>query len=500
MLLGVDLGTTNLKVAAYAPETGRIEAIARRRTRAIHPKPGWAEFDSDQLWTDTVSGIREVLRAIGRAHVDGIAVASMGESGVALDAHMHPVAPMIAWYDLRLEEQETWWRSVTDPWAIYQLTGLLLDRKFSVNHLLWLREHGREEFARARHWLCVPDFIAWKLCGEQVMDRSIASRTMLLDQNTLDWSAEMVALSRLGRSLLPPVVPSGTHIGHLTDDAAEVTGLATSTPVVSGGHDHLVGAFAAGLVRPGSVLDSTGTAEAVVQLTDTFSPRRELFEAGLETYAFVTPRTYAVLGAIDLAGGAVDWLIRLLWGDDPRAAEIAFGEAVAVAPGSVGCVWLPHLLGSGTPHNDSAARGAVVGLRPEHTRAHLLRGLLEGLAYWLRENLELAAARSEEVVAIGGATRTPFWTQLKADVCGRVFRVPEIEESVALGAALLAGIGAGAFSSPEEALASVRADSRRFVPDAAAARRYHELYARVYRGLYPALHEVNVAISSGVSC
>jgi xylulokinase len=376
---------------------------------------------------------------------------------------------------------------------------LILDRKFSVNHLLWLREHHRELFAQVRHWLCVPDFIAWKLSGQRAMDRCIASRTMLLDQHTLQWSPEMLELSGLDPWLLPAVVPCGTPLGHLTADAAELTGLPTSTIVVSGGHDHLVGAFAAGLVQPGGVLESTGTAAVVLQLSDSFRPTRALFEAGLETYAFVTPRSYAVLGAIDLAGGAVDWLIRTLWGEHPRATVTAFNEAAAVPRGAAGCVWLPHLLGSGTPWNDSASRAAVLGIRLEHTRAHMLRGLLEGLAYWLRENLEVAAASSKEIVAIGGATRTPFWTQLKADVCGRIFRVPHLEESVALGAALLAGIGVGVFATPQAAVASQRMESRTFVPDDAATRLYEAWYSRVYRELYPALHDVNAALGEVVS-
>ncbi len=182
MLLGIDIGTTNLKVAAYSPETGRLEALARRPTRTSQTTSGPAssEFDPELLWTDTVATIREVLDLTGPTTVAGLAIGSMGESGVALDAQMQPVAPMIAWHDLRLEEQANWWRSQADAWDIYQITGLLLDRKFSVNHLMWLRQHRPEAFSRARHWLCVPDYIAWRLCGEQVMDHSIASRTMLL--------------------------------------------------------------------------------------------------------------------------------------------------------------------------------------------------------------------------------------------------------------------------------------------------------------------------------
>jgi xylulokinase len=249
------------------------------------------------------------------------------------------------------------------------------------------------------------------------------------------------------------------------------------------------------------VLDSTGTAAAVLQVTDMFAPQRTLFEAGLETYAFVRPHTYAVMGAINLAGGAVEWLVRLLWGTGPEASAQAFAAAEAAPLGSAGSLWLPHLLGSGTPHADAASRAAVVGLRPEHERGHLMRGLLEGLAYWLRDNLELAVTHAglppeAEVVAIGGATRSAFWTQLKADVCGRVFSVPEVEESVALGAALLAGIGAGVFSDAEQAISSVGAERCTFIPRPDATRAYDRWYSQVYRRLYPTLREINAVIDA----
>jgi xylulokinase len=501
VLLGVDIGTGHLKVVAYAPHQGTTVAVTRRPTRTHRPRPGWAEFEADEIWSETAAAIREVVNTVGPETIEGIAIGSMGESGVLLDEHLQPLAPMIAWYDRRTDEQATWWRTVVDPWSIYQITGLVLDAKFSANQVLWLREHHPARFAAARHWLCVPDFLVWKLSGEQITDYSIASRTMLFDQRHLAWSNTLLEQADLPRALLPPVVPGGTRVGTVTPAAAAETGLPPRTVVVTGGHDHLVGALGAGVLRPGSVLDSSGTAAVLLQLTDVFAPHRALFDAGLETYCFVRPETYVIMGSINLVGGAVDWLARLLWGDDPAASALALEAAEAAPPGSGGSMWLPHLLGSGTPHADGASRAALVGLRPEHDRGHLVRGLLEGLAYWLRENLEVAIQHAGlppdgDIVAIGGATRSPFWTQLKADVCGRSFRVPQIEESVALGAALLAGIGAGVFADAQQAVASVRAERHAFLPDPEAGRLYEQWYGQVYRRLYPALREIHATIDS----
>jgi sugar (pentulose or hexulose) kinase len=182
--------------------------------------------------------------------------------------------------------------------------------------------------------------------------------------------------------------------------------------------------------------------------------------------------------------------VQLLWGDAPEATHQAFAEAEAAPVGADGAMWLPHLLGSGTPHGDQHSRAALVGLRPEHKRGHIVRALLEGLGFWLRENLEITG-QNGGVVAIGGATRSPLWTQIKADICDRPFCVPQLEESVALGAALLAGVGSGTFKDHAEAVASVSVSRDTFEPRPHAVSAYSEWYDQVYRRLYPALRDIN---------
>jgi xylulokinase len=500
LLLGIDVGTGSIKAVAYDPAAGRVIAVARQPTLTHHPRPDWSEFHAQELWAGTTAAIREVVDAVGGSRtIEAVSIASMGEAGVPLDARGEPLAPMIAWYDLRTESQAAWWRQQVDPFTLYGITGQIIEAKYSVNKLLWLRQHQAEVFARTHRWLCVEDLILWKLSGELVTDYSLASRTMLFDQRKLDWSDALLEVAGLPRSLFPTALPSGTRVGRVTVEAARATGLGEHTQVVTGGHDHLVGAFAAGTTRPGAVLDSTGTAAVVLLIDDGFHPRPPLFAAGFESYAFVVPGTYVVIGYINAAGGAVDWLVRLLWPDG--ALEDALRAAAAAPLGSAGATWLPHLIGSGTPQADEASRAALVGVRPEHDRGHLLRALLEGLAFWLRENLEVAEASlgtlaGGEVLAIGGATHSGFWNQLKADVTGRPFRVPRIEESVALGAALLAGLGAGTFADAEAAVGSLRVESDCFQPDAAASAAYRRRYETVYRRLYPALREVSAAIEA----
>jgi xylulokinase len=500
LLIGIDVGTSSIKAVAYDPGTGQVVAVSRQPTPTHHPRPHWSEFDADELWAGTAAAIRQIVEAVGGGKaIKAISIASMGEAGVPLDARGQPLAPMIAWYDPRTEPQAAWWRQHLDPFVVYDITGQIIEAKPSVNKLMWIRQHQPEVFAAMRHWLCVEDLILWKLSGELVTDHSLASRTMLFDQRQLRWSDVLLDAAGLSSGLFPTARPSGTAVGRITAASARETGLGEHTIVVTGGHDHLVGALAAGATGPGVVLDSTGTAAAIMLIDAGFHPQPALFAAGFESYAFVVPATYVVLGSNNAVGGAVEWLIRLLWGDG--GLDIAFAAAAAAPAGSAGALWLPHLIGSGTPQADESSRAALVGVRPEHDRGHVLRAMLEGLAYWLRQNLEVAEASlptvaGGEVLAIGGATRSPFWTQLKADVTGRSFRVPRLVESVALGAALLAGVGAGVFANSEAAVRSLQVESDCFEPDAATSTDYRRRYDAVYQRLYPALREVSAAIEA----
>ncbi len=502
LLLGIDVGTTNTKAALFDSETGQVVAVASRPTVTHHPRPDWGEYDPAELWQGIVAAVREATA--GRAaDVRAVGVASMGEAGVPIGEQGRYLYPIIVWHDPRSEPQSRRWFDWLGNRRVFTITGQPIQTKFTVNKLLWLRENRPDVFAQMRKWLCIEDFALWKLAGVYATDYTVASRTMAFDQRERRWSPEILAHVGVEADLFAQPFPSGTVVGRVTPEAAAATGLSPGTLVVTGGHDHLCGAFAVGTLEPGCLLNSLGTAEACLVLTDVYRPDERLLSSGYSHYAYVLRERYVLHFGLTASGGLLDWFVRQLCPEAAEAAEDraqAFSSLLAAAAGvpagAEGLFWLPHLKGSGSPWFDDLSRAAMVGLSDVHTRAHMVRGLLEGLSYWMRENLDTltevaGVPAGGEIVAIGGGSRAALWMQIKADVTGRPVRVAELPEAVAVGAALLAGLGAGVFASPAEAAGSVVLTSTLYEPDPGRHAAYTEFYEAVYRELYPSLRGLN---------
>jgi len=503
LLLGLDIGTTSIKAALYDPSVGQVVSLAARPTPVTRPAPGLSEHDPEALWEAVVACLREAV-AGGRGYsVAGLAIASLAEAGLPLDAAGRPLYPIIAWYDRRSEPQAAWWDSQIPADRLHAITGQRVSSSFGVTKWLWLRENHPEIAARMAIWLPVPDYIRWRLTGEFATDYTIASRTLLFDQQRLSWSAELLSLAGLEPHQLPPAFPGGTPVGQVSAAAAGLTGLRQGTLCVLAGHDHLCAALAAGAYRPGVAVDSCGTAEAVVTVTPRFVSTPALAEGGFASYAHVVPGQYIVKAGLKAAGGAVEWLARLLAGPEARSGQLPYEALTAAAMAGVGTragpIWLPHLIGSGTPEGDPLSLAAMVGARAEHDAGDLFRGLLESLAFWLRHNLDaltaLTGQGAEEVVLLGGATRLALLSQLKADVLGRPVVLPELPEATATGAALLAGLGTGLFRSAGEAVASLRYGRQTLAADPSRQVWYNSLYQEVYCPLYAALRAVNHSLA-----
>lgn len=495
--LGLDIGTTSLKAWLYDAATGQPVAGAARPTPVTTARPGWAEHDPEALWRAAAESIGATLAAAPSARpVAAVGVASMGEAGLPLDERGQPLYPIVAYYDTRSERYVDWWRERVDPQRLHAISGQTLRPVFGVMKLMWLRDAHPELFARARCWLSAGDYLIWRLAGIYATDRTLASRTMLLDQRTRAWSAELLEIAGLPAGLLPTVYPSGVQVGVVQGEAAAQTGLPAGTPVATGGHDHLCGALAAGVVAPGQALASFGTAGALLAPSELFHGGREVFERGLSCYCYVAGDSYIVQGGLGATGGALAWLARLLRGatrpEDYAALE---GAALDSPPGARGLVCLPHLRGSGTPEHDNASRAALVGLRPEHAPGDLWRALIESLACWTRANLDAIEAATgqpiERLTLIGGATRGTLLPRAIADVTGRAVALPEIAEATALGAALLA---ARAIGMP--AAAPGVAAARTIEPDQRRSAWYDRMYREVYAPLYAALRPINHALDA----
>lgn len=473
-LLGVDVGTTSIKAALYDSQQALIVALASRPTPTAHPRPGWTEHDPQAVWQATASAIAETLALAPHARPAALAVASMGEAGVLLDAQGQPLAPIIAYHDLRSAAYVDWWLQRASMQSIHQITGQTLRPVFGVQKLLWLRDQQPALFAQGRCWLSVGDWLVYQLAGVAATDYSLASRVMLFDQQHRDWSQALLELAGLQRDLLPAAYPAGTRVGEVTPAAAAVCGLAPGTPVVLGGHDHLCGALAAGAVDQGKPLASFGTAAALL------APQTEYLATELpldfSCYAHVVPQRYIVQGGLSAAGGALTWLAQVCGAD----YRLLLDEAALSPPGARGLLCLPNLRGSGTPHRDDSARGAFLGLRDLHSRGDLARAVLESIACWARENLALVAPAAPSLRLIGGLARHPLFPQLVADVCEHPVVLPPLTEATAVGAALLAGLGGGVFGSVEHALMGLQVGAVSVAPDTTRSQLYRRLYHEAY--------------------
>jgi xylulokinase len=349
-------------------------------------------------------------------------------------------------------------------------------------------------------WLPVPSYLLWKLTGQLAVDYTIAARTLLFDQRLLDWSAELLTLFGLPKTFLPPVSCGGTPMGSLSQAAADITGLPPSTMCILGGHDHLCATLATGAHNTGSMTDSTGSANALLLLLPDFHPNPALAECGYASYAYVLPDLYALKGGLKAAGSAIEWLARQLSpaGQSPDYARLE-ASALEGAGRRAGPIWLPHLIGSGTPQGDRFSRAALVGAQFEHGPGDLFRGMLESLAFWTRQNFDemqaLTGTMIQSLTLTGGVTRLVLLSQLKADVLNRPVRVAHVPEAAAAGAALLAGIGSGVFHSATEALDSLRYEWEEVEPHPERAKWYAALYENAYLPLYEALKNVNHALT-----
>lgn len=474
MLLGLDIGTTHVKACAY-DEAGLPLAAARRRTPTARPGSGRAEYHSDPLEGAIFDAAAEAIEEAGPPRAIG--VCSVGEAGFLLDEGGAALAPAIAWFDGRASEQADRWRDRLAPRDLFARTGLRPNPLFSACKLEWTRENVPEAFSRAAAWLGMAEYAVFRMTGERATDPSLASRTLLYDLMRNAWDEELCELAGIPPGMLPPIYPSGAGPGELTREAAERLGTPAGIPVVVCGHDHICGSFGAGATGSGELVDSMGTAEAAL-LTLPRPPLDEAgYDLGLPVGRHVLPDTYYVASTLPRSGGLVEQLVGLLGGGDGDLASWT-EEAAALSPGAGGACLPPT-------NEDPGQRGLLLAsLDHESGPAHLLRAVLEGLTLRLHANLRHMARTSEmdpaEITLVGGGAQSSLWAQLKADVSNLPVRAVSDPECVARGAALLAGVGAGAF--PNAGSVPAPRYEAPIEPSGEHAD-YERLYAEVYEPL-----------------
>jgi xylulokinase len=488
-LLGIDVGTGGTR-ALVVGHDGRIVASATEEHQAFaSPQIGWAEQHPEDWWRATGLAVR---RALAAAALDSEQIACVGFSGqmhgaVLLDAAGEVVRPALIWCDVRTEKQCSDLNRQIGAERIIQLTSNPALPNFTLTKLLWVREQEPDHWARVRSVMLPKDYVRFRLTGERATDVADASGTLLLDVARRRWSSEILNATGIDPAFLPSLHESPDVCARISAAGAEATGLAQGTPVVAGAGDQAAGATGMGIVQPGSVSATIGTSGVVFAATD----RPALDPKGrLHTFCHALPGRWHVMGVTQAAGLSLRWLRdQLLSGSTRNGADpydLLTAEAATVAAGSDGLLWTPYLMGERTPHLDGTARAALVGLTASHTRAHIVRAILEGVAFSLKDTFSIFEEMNVPVKSIrlgGGGARSPLWRQIQADVYGHDVEIVEAEEGAAYGAALLAGVGAGVWPSVDTACqAVVRVRER--VPlnerNAATMSRAYDSYKRVY--------------------
>ena len=500
LLAGIDAGTTRIRAIVFTPE-GRPVAEGSRPTPVERPRPGWAEHDPEDLWRASCGALRDAAaRVPDPSRIAGVAVASFGEAFVALDAAGRPTCRIIAWYDERPKPELARLEATIGKARLHALTGLAADPTFSLCKLLWLKAHQPDALARTALWLNVAHYLAWRLTGVPAADLSLASRSLVLDLGRRIWAEDLVREVGLKPSCLAPIRPWGTRLGTVTAEAAAATGLTTACAVGLAGHDHITGALAARALRPGVLLNSLGTAEALTLALARPSRAPELLARGYSQGVVEiagTPPVHYVFGGFPTSGACIEWFRGLFGAEVPHQRLIA--DAQAEPPGCRGVTFVPDLRGRISPVPDPEARGAWFGLSADTSRAGLYRAVLEGLAFEARLTVDDLAALPglgpiEQIRAIGGNSRNPLLLRIKASVYDRPIVAAEMAEATALGAALLGGLAAGVFPSLSDALATVATPEATTPPELDWVGRYDRHYRRLYRPAYAALRPLHQAV------
>ncbi len=503
-LLGLDIGTTNCKAILFDVEKNE-EIVYSRKTKTHYTKEGYVFFEPTEIWDSVCSLIQEVTGKVSHScEIKGLSIASMAETGIPLDKKGTPVYHAIAWFDPRTKPQTEWWQNNFGSYKVYEITGLPLDYIFSVNKIMWIRENELDIYKRMKKWLCIPDFIIYKLTGEYVTDYSIASRTMALDIRNRAWSSEMLNAVEIDTAVMPPISPSGKIVGKVSSRASSETGLGRDTLVVTGGHDHLCGALAAGVYQEGQVLDSIGTSETILTVIKEPVLNKELFNFNLLCGCHVAKNRYYIAGGMPSAGLMLDWCKNEFTSEKDKVEEKVYQrlkeKAETIEAGSNGLFFLPHFRGSSTLYGDPASRGAFIGLREFHQKAHIVKSVIEGLCYESLSLMQvLESALGWKLSYFTALCKNDLWLKIKADVTGKILRILPNREPTALGAALLAGIGIGVYKNEVDALKKIDQKWKNIYPDPKLSKRYQLLFREIYKAIYPALRSIHKKIDQASS-
>ena len=501
-LLGIDIGTSGTK-ALVCDLKGKVLATATAEHPISSPQPGWSEQDPRWWWESTTQAARAVLAKskVKPAQCKAIGLSGQMHGSVFLGDEPPetavPLRPALLWNDQRTALQCTTIEKLAGGRKkLIQMVGNPALTGFTAPKILWVRENEPEVYEATRHILLPKDYIRYRLTGEYATEVSDAAGTLLLDVSKRKWHRDLLSRLDIDRRLMPDCFESHIVSGKLNKWAAGELGLKAGVPVVGGAGDNAAGAVGNGIVRHGVAMASLGTSGVVFAHADKplLDPKGRV-----HTMCHAVEGKWCIFGCMLSAGGSLQWFRNHMAKDETARAkrqnrdvyELLMDEAASAEPGCEGLLFMPYLTGERCPHPDPYARGGWIGLTSRHTRAAMVRSVVEGITFGMTDALRIMQSMGIDIETIyltGGGARSEFWRQLQADVYDVPVALTNATEGAAYGVAILAGVGGGVWKSVPEATDAVIDETERREPDAAMARRYRRIHAE-YRKLYPTLAE-----------
>lgn len=496
LLLGIDVGTTGTKAALFTPD-GQLLAVGQADYGVQPLRPGWVEQSPEDWWQATCHAVQQALAAVpgGADRVGGVAVSSQAPALLALDGAGQPLRPALIWMDRRAEAEVAELNELVGADNIFRITGNRTDAFYVAPKLRWFKNNEPQLFAQAKTFLQINGYIAYRLSGTFSLDPGHAALLQLRNYQTGEWSASLCEACGVEPEQFPPIYPSEYTQGEVTAQAAEQTGLRAGTPVMVGSVDASAAAIEAGAVMPGSAAEMTGTSTVLLMPT-----AGNVTEPAFIAMPHALPNLHLLLGAMVASGASLTWF-RDQFGQLERSAaeqlnlnafDLLTAQAESAPVGSDGVIFLPYMMGERAPIWHSNARGVFFGLSLATSKAAVVRSLLEGTAYALRHNVDvaqLAGLRMTEIRSVGGGTRSNLWNQIKADILGMPILLPQTSVGAPFGDAVLVGMGLGLYPNLQEAITNMVKVKVRYEPDPINHTRYSEIYT-IYRKIYGQLRDV----------
>jgi len=497
--IGLDAGTSGIKALAF-DEAGNVLAASHCDYPLITPQDGWSELSPEDIWNGARHVLSDVAAQLDRP-VQAIAVSSTAQAVVPVRADGRPLYRFITTVDSRTFAENRWWQEHYDEKEMFARTGLPFSPIYTVNKIMWLRQHEPEAFQNTWKFFCVEDYLTWMLSGETVIDYSVASRGMLLDIRHYRWDEAILQAAGIKPSQLSTPVPAATRLGKIRRELAEDLGLPYSTAIVVGSHDQTCGTIGCGTIKEGQTMNATGTVEVLMVLKNGLPEPDGVLRYHFPCIPHVISGKYSVMSLNQNAGVLLKWYKNLFcqaeWDFASGQGLDPYRYIIESSSDQIADVFvLPHINGCETPVSDPSSAAAIVRMRAHHKKADITRAVLDSMAYDLRQNIEALediGISIDMIHAIGGGAKTGKLLQLKADCTRKIICTPAVTEAASLGAAILAAVGAGAYPDIETAVQNMVRMGTTYYPNEKNKEGYDRGY-RIFRSLYDSLKPINHGI------